>query len=621
MKKHFKYIIIPLYVFFIIIGVLTSYLLSRDTINLASNGVVSSEIENDKIITKYNGEWELYYNKLLIIDNIDIDNTKYDALIKLPNSWNNIKALDGKNLPLDGYASYRLKVNNLHDGDIIKIEKMPTNVNMNIYINKRLIGSVGNVSKNSINFNINYKNLDEYKVSYNEDIEIIVEVGYNLLGGMIESPSFTTTSFKDSMKEINKYCSFVLLFFFFGLFLVEIVSYFKIYDSTMYTVNSVTSILLLFLFSPTLNSIFASYNFFINPIIDNTLNFIFYSLFLFFIYQFISFTYYIKLNKIKIIINSIIIGINSLIFLLLTPLNLEYISYIFITILYISLLIKVSYFNKLYNDLNFTYYFTMLIFFSIVGLELSIMADFNNFYNLPSNNSSILYLFIIYLLYLSIYISFIIRTYKEASKSFQYELQNQNLTLLLLKDQIKPHFIFNSLNAIKTLYHEDLDKGDYALSLLSKHLRFNVNTIKTNLISFDKEIDNIYNFVELENLKVENKYNVIFNIDYQEFEVPILSIEPFVENAIKYSNVNNIEDGYIEISTYQDDNFIIVEINDNGVGFDINSIKEKSYGIKNAIERFKILLKANVEIKSEINKGTNIKITIPKGENYEDNYS
>ena len=615
MKKYFMIII---YIFLSLIGITSSYLATRNNKDLANHGVVDENSLSDEIVTTYDGEWELYYNKLIVTDNIDVSSTKYDALIKLPNSWNNLKTVDGIILPISGYATYRLVVNNLHEGDIIKIDKKPVNASINVYINKHLIAKVGDVKKESFNANTYYSNLDEYKVLYNEQIEILIEVGYNTFGGIIKAPSFTTTNFKDPVREIEKYASFILLFFFFGLFLVELVSYFNIYDSTMYTVNSVTCIFLLFLFSPTINYVGSKY-FFILPFVNSIFNFIFYSLFLFIIYQFIEFTYNKKISLKEKIIYSIIVCLSIILYIILQHWGLHYISFIIITILFIILMIKATYISNHTNSLDATFYFTMMIYFSIIGLEITIISSSINSSKIISNLSTILYLFFIYLFYLSIYILFIIRTYKEASKSLEYELQNQKLKSLILKEQIKPHFIFNSLNIIKNLYHSDLNKGDYALSLLSKHLRFNVNTVKTNLISFDKEIDNIYNFVELENLKVDNKFEVIFNIDYQDFDIPILSLQPFVENSIKYSKVNYKEEGKIEISAYKDNSNIIVEINDNGIGFDPNDIKDESFGIRNAKERLSLLLNANVEINSQINFGTNIKITIPGGQNENNN--
>lgn len=248
-------------------------------------------------------------------------------------------------------------------------------------------------------------------------------------------------------------------------------------------------------------------------------------------------------------------------------------------------------------------------------MEGCIVAASVDAFHIKTSLSTILYLYFIFLLFVAIYVAFIVRTYRAAMKELKYELESKDLKLLVLKDQIKPHFIFNSLGAIKTLYHEDEEKGDRAISLLADHLRYNVDVVSSNLIEFSKEIDNVFNYVELKNLRTEQKFNVIYNIDFQDFQVPILSIQPFVENSLKYSKVNEKDDGYIEISSYKDDENIYIEINDNGVGFDVNSIKDESCGTRNVKERYSLLLKANVDIQSEINVGTKVKITIPKERN------
>ena len=617
-----KCIMMIIYLFIATAGMFTAYFATNQD-NIVSNGMVNKDTKINTITTTYNGEWELYYNKLIVTDNIDLKQTNYDALINLPNSWHNLKTKDGKTLPLQGYASYRIIVNNLHEGDIIKFDKKPSNVSMNVFVNRKKIAGIGVVEKKFANNHVavTYNNNREYEVEYNEQVEIVIEVGYNIFGGIVTAPNFTTTNYTDASKEIIKYTSYILLIMYLFLCIVELVSYFKIFDSTLYTFNSSVCILMLFIFSPTINLILGSYNFYILPFLNDFFNFIFYALFLFFIYQFFRFTYSNKMKNKEIIIYVGLIVFSSLAYAILSPFKLQIIIFSIYTLIFVLIMLKFSYFNKTPKEFDVTFYMTKAIFYSIIGAEIAIVASTSTYYRVDSSISTIAYLFFIYIIYISIYIAFLIRTYKLAAKSYQYELQNQNLKSIILKDQIKPHFVFNSLNAIKTLYHVDLDKGDYALSLLSKHLRFNVNAINTNLIAFTKEIDNIYNFIDLENLKVENKFNIIFDIDYQDFSVPILSLQPFVENAIKYSKVNYKDDGFIEISAYCENNNIIIEINDNGVGFNVNNIGTNSCGIKNAKERFKILLNASIIINSEIGKGTNVKIIIPEGEKNEHNNS
>jgi LytS/YehU family sensor histidine kinase len=223
-----------------------------------------------------------------------------------------------------------------------------------------------------------------------------------------------------------------------------------------------------------------------------------------------------------------------------------------------------------------------------------------------------------------VYISFIIRTSREACKASEYKLQMETLKTRVLREQINPHFIFNSLTAVKSQYHQNIEKGDFAMNLFSNHLRTNVEAIDKDLIPFEHELDNINNYVQLQNLKYPKPFNIVYDIACVNFLVPILSLQVFVENAIKYSKVNTKDDGYIEISSYEDGDEIILEISDNGAGFDINSIKDASYGIKNARERFELLMNSKIDIYSRNGEGTKVKIHIDKkykldGEENEDN--
>ena len=96
-----------------------------------------------------------------------------------------------------------------------------------------------------------------------------------------------------------------------------------------------------------------------------------------------------------------------------------------------------------------------------------------------------------------------------------------------------------------------------------------------------------------------------------EFDLPMLCLQPFVENAFKYSKVEDKENGYIQIKTYKDKKNYNVLISDNGIGFDKSKIKPNSVGIKNAKERLELISKAKVKIESKIGKGTNVIVSFP----------
>ena len=132
------------------------------------------------------------------------------------------------------------------------------------------------------------------------------------------------------------------------------------------------------------------------------------------------------------------------------------------------------------------------------------------------------------------------------------------------------------------------------------------------MLAFEKELDNIQVFVSLENLRREKPFKVIFDIDCTDFDIPVLSLQPYVENAIKYSKVNEKEDGYIRISSSEADGKVLLEISDNGVGFDLGAIRPSSCGIKNSRERFLLLIGTEPEIRSAPGRGTEVIIRLGK---------
>lgn len=223
-----------------------------------------------------------------------------------------------------------------------------------------------------------------------------------------------------------------------------------------------------------------------------------------------------------------------------------------------------------------------------------------------------LYSILIFLNFLNIYFRFIVSKTNEAYKKEELEKELNILNSHILKNQIDPHYIFNSLNLIKSSYLVDKEKGEKVLDLFSKQMRAIVESKDVYLAELNKELEVLLCYIELENIRIDKEIRVIFDIDIDDFEVPYFSIQPLVENAIKYSGVTNKEDGYIKISTTEDDKNYIMTIIDNGNGFDPDKVSVKSYGIKNIKERFKLLLNADMIISSILGIGTTITITIPK---------
>lgn len=181
-----------------------------------------------------------------------------------------------------------------------------------------------------------------------------------------------------------------------------------------------------------------------------------------------------------------------------------------------------------------------------------------------------------------------------------------------LRAQIKPHFIFNSLASVQHAYEKDTALGDKALTAFSRHLRANVDAGEVALVPLKREIENINNYVELENMRREKPLRFLLDCQDLDLSLPILSLQPFIENAFKYSRTETVDGGFVQLKSRAVPGGHVVEIVDNGVGFDPSAVKSTSVGLKNASERLRILANARVTVDSAPGKGTRIIIEIPE---------
>ncbi len=197
-------------------------------------------------------------------------------------------------------------------------------------------------------------------------------------------------------------------------------------------------------------------------------------------------------------------------------------------------------------------------------------------------------------------------------KALEKEQKALQMKADALTEQIKPHYVFNCLSSIQGAYQEDTQKGEKMLTMFSKHLRANIESSVSSLIPFNEEIQRILNYVDLENMRKEGKIELLLNLEATDFCLPPLSLQPFVENAIKHGKIEEMEEGYVSISSLEEDDGYLVLIEDNGVGFEQSSVKDASVGIKNTKERLEILCKGQVSLSSKKGEGTIVRIKIPK---------
>lgn len=200
------------------------------------------------------------------------------------------------------------------------------------------------------------------------------------------------------------------------------------------------------------------------------------------------------------------------------------------------------------------------------------------------------------------------------AKAAQIEWEESRNELLL--GQIQPHFIYNTLTSIRVLIRKSPQQA-YALTRdFSTYLKYNLNTLEDHdIISFEAEIENVKTYLSIEQVRFADKFQVVYEIQAHNFMIPYLTIQPLVENAVKHGDFEVGGGGTIWIRSIDKEDFYLIQVEDNGRGFDTGKTEEKksnSIGIKNIKSRLRYILGTDLKIQSIVGKGTLAEIEIPK---------
>jgi Putative regulator of cell autolysis len=224
--------------------------------------------------------------------------------------------------------------------------------------------------------------------------------------------------------------------------------------------------------------------------------------------------------------------------------------------------------------------------------------------------------------------------------------QQRNYTEALLKQeeitnlqsQINPHFLYNSLEAIRSeaISHNDLIAANMS-EALAKYFRYNI--CKTgDIVTLKEEIDNVENYIKIQKYRFSNRiyYHVFFHVEMEEVikaSIPKLTLQPIIENAIYHGLETRVNGGEVSLHVTATEKRLILVISDNGVGMEKEQLERINEELKNynysAIQQYKsvhngiALANVNQRIKmlfgnqygltfsSVKDIGTEVEITIP----------
>jgi sensor histidine kinase YesM len=250
------------------------------------------------------------------------------------------------------------------------------------------------------------------------------------------------------------------------------------------------------------------------------------------------------------------------------------------------------------------------VFEFVLSLFVDISAEINSISWTVTQFSGNLILYFLWSLVYFVYHYF--ENYKAALK---YRASINEIQLNKLKSQLNPHFIFNGLNSIRALIDENPVKAKTAVTQLSNILRNTLGMNEKKLINFSEELSTVRDYLDLENVRYEERLKTILNIhpDSYRFYVPPLMVQTLVENGIKHGIANLIEGGVLKLTTEVNNGEMKIEIKNSGQ-YQNGKNGGKGYGIANTVQRLKLLYgdKAKFKIFNQGSEFVITEVTIPE---------
>lgn len=202
--------------------------------------------------------------------------------------------------------------------------------------------------------------------------------------------------------------------------------------------------------------------------------------------------------------------------------------------------------------------------------------------------------------------------HQKVLKEQEEKLAKSHVALML--SQIQPHFLYNSLGAIRELCKQDPEQAREAIGEFSTYLRGNMDALGSmELVPFSKELRHVETYLNLEKMRFEERLRIVYDIEEEHFYLPSLTVQPLVENAVKYGIFSKKEGGTITLRTRKHEEEIVISVIDDGIGFDpehYESEERMHVGIRNVRTRLEQMADGKLIIESVPGKGTTASIIL-----------
>ena len=199
----------------------------------------------------------------------------------------------------------------------------------------------------------------------------------------------------------------------------------------------------------------------------------------------------------------------------------------------------------------------------------------------------------------------------QREKELLAETYKANLTAL--RAQINPHFLFNTLNTIASLIQDSPDLAESAVEKLAFIFRYTLKVSDQNFVPLHKEIELVRTYLEIEQIRFGSRLSVHFEVEDEakDIEIPAFVLQTLIENCIKHGIAKITGKGEVAISAYIEENFLKMEVYDNGIGISPERVR-KGTGLNNIIVRLENIYQTpEVIVFENTGNGTLVSLKIP----------
>lgn len=201
----------------------------------------------------------------------------------------------------------------------------------------------------------------------------------------------------------------------------------------------------------------------------------------------------------------------------------------------------------------------------------------------------------------------------EQLQKLKAQSETKEAQLKMLRYQLNPHFLFNTLNAISSLIqYQDTKLANTMLINLSEFLRYSLDNNPKQQVTVAEEIEMLQLYLKIEKVRFDQRLTV--NIDISDdaliAKIPSLLLQPLIENSIKYAITPAINGGCISIIGYCENKQLVIKVSDSGKGFQHQQQLFSGIGLSNTVERLETLYGNNYSFNIENISPTGLQITL-----------